>query len=64
MSESTLKITLKPNGPAIIDCNSAEITMPDGSTEMKEGKVVLCRCGASKNKPYCDGAHRDCGFQG
>jgi CDGSH-type Zn-finger protein len=24
--------------------------------------VALCRCGQSKNKPFCDGAHKDCGF--
>ncbi len=24
--------------------------------------MVLCRCGASKNKPYCDGAHSSSGF--
>jgi CDGSH-type Zn-finger protein len=25
--------------------------------------VALCRCGASANKPFCDGAHRSCGFE-
>jgi CDGSH-type Zn-finger protein/uncharacterized Fe-S cluster protein YjdI len=25
-------------------------------------RVTLCRCGASKNKPYCDGSHHDVGF--
>ncbi|MGI9424543.1 MAG: CDGSH iron-sulfur domain-containing protein [Hyphomicrobiaceae bacterium] len=27
-------------------------------------KYVLCRCGASKNKPYCDGTHHDIGWKG
>ena len=25
-------------------------------------RATLCRCGASKNKPYCDGAHHEAGF--
>ena len=27
-------------------------------------KYVLCRCGASRNKPYCDGTHHDIGWKG
>jgi len=34
----------------------------DGKEEVKEGSVALCRCGASTNKPFCDGEHRKIGF--
>ena len=34
----------------------------DGKEETKEGSIALCRCGASNNKPFCDGTHRKIGF--
>ena len=51
------KITIIPNGPVMItgDC---EVTLPTGETVQKEGRVTLCRCGLSANKPFCDGKHK------
>lgn len=51
-------IVVLEKGPVLIE-GKLLVTHPNGTTEEKE-KVALCRCGYSKNKPYCDGAHRDC----
>lgn len=62
--EATIvNIKVIPNGPILIntDCH---ITHSNGETEIKKGKTTLCRCGGSSNKPYCDGSHRENGFQG
>lgn len=64
MSDASVKITVIPNGPAQLEAEKFEITLTDGSTEVKEGKIWLCRCGKSKTKPYCDGQHQKDGFEG
>ena len=35
----------------------------DGATYEKRNRVTLCRCGASGNKPFCDGSHASIEFQ-
>ena len=35
----------------------------DGKAYPQHGKLRLCRCGASKTKPYCDVAHVDINFE-
>lgn len=40
-----------------------ELKDPDGSKPETEDHYTLCRCGASRNKPFCDGSHSDAGFK-
>ncbi|MBS1566059.1 MAG: CDGSH iron-sulfur domain-containing protein, partial [Bacteroidetes bacterium] len=56
-------IELRPNGPIVVH-NECMIRYADGRQEMREAKVFLCRCGASYNKPFCDGSHKKTGFEG
>jgi uncharacterized Fe-S cluster protein YjdI len=56
-------IELRPNGPIVVH-NECMIRYADGRQEMREAKVFLCRCGASSNKPFCDGSHKKTGFEG
>lgn len=64
MSESKVRIKINANASAMVEAEKIEIEMPDGSIEEKSGKVFICRCGESKNKPFCDGTHKSCGFEG
>ncbi|MGH7538515.1 MAG: CDGSH iron-sulfur domain-containing protein [Gemmatimonadales bacterium] len=69
MSETLTTITPKPNGPLIV-AGPVRIVSPDGAEipvpPKKDGSpaqvVVLCRCGASASKPFCDGSHKRIGF--
>ena len=38
------------------------IISADGSAYESRNRVTLCRCGASQNKPFCDGSHASVGF--
>ena len=50
------KITFAPNGPILV---KGEVNLKESSGKItaKNEMTALCRCGASKNKPFCDGAH-------
>lgn len=65
-----ITITVRKDGPLRISPEDAEQVVlldADGNTIPfnKPGKPLsLCRCGASMNKPFCDGTHSKVGFQG
>jgi CDGSH-type Zn-finger protein len=64
MSETAVKITVRPNGPFRVE-GPIELVDANGHAWDLAGKpaISLCRCGASANKPFCDGAHNKIGFQ-
>lgn len=62
MPGGTLKVGKAPNGPLLLSGNFT-IVAASGRRAWKGTKAALCRCGHSKNKPFCDGSHKDAGFQ-
>ncbi len=54
---------VRENGSLLVIGN-LEVRMPDGTVIVKGPRTSFCRCGASANKPFCDGAHRNVGFVG
>lgn len=60
-----VKITIRNNGPIRVEGANFEICDSAGNAFNLNGRaaVSLCRCGASKKQPFCDGAHGECKFQ-
>jgi CDGSH-type Zn-finger protein len=58
-----VSIRTRENGPLLV---TGPITLvdADGNQFNIAGKetIALCRCGQSKNRPFCDGQHKACGF--
>ena len=60
---TSVQITATPNGPLkvvgpfeLLDTDGEPVSVPEDKA------VFLCRCGASTNKPFCDGTHSKIGF--
>ncbi|MFC2078923.1 CDGSH iron-sulfur domain-containing protein [Candidatus Bipolaricaulota bacterium] len=54
-------IIVSADGPLFIR-GDLNITDEDGGTILRETRAALCRCGQSRNKPLCDGSHREVEF--
>jgi CDGSH iron-sulfur domain-containing protein 3 len=62
---SPVTIRLRDNGPLVID---GPVTIVDAlgnafTIDTTKPAIALCRCGQSGKKPFCDGAHKGCGFE-
>ncbi|HLK14134.1 MAG TPA: CDGSH iron-sulfur domain-containing protein [Fimbriimonadaceae bacterium] len=57
-----LNIEPLANGPLFLT-GSFKIYSTDGAVVCAGSKTALCRCGLSENKPFCDGSHKEGGFE-
>jgi CDGSH-type Zn-finger protein len=61
MSDEKPTISVRANGSMRV--TGATLIGADGVVISEQDSYSLCRCGHSKNKPFCDGAHREAGFE-
>lgn len=57
----TNTIKVRVDGP-LLCTGDIEVLDSDGKQLEKSDDVALCRCGHSRNKPFCDGTHRNVSF--
>jgi uncharacterized Fe-S cluster protein YjdI len=56
-------VEVTENGPLLI-YGTIKVKDTMGNETIKNKTTAFCRCGASKNKPYCDGSHVKINFKG
>jgi CDGSH-type Zn-finger protein len=63
--QEPIVIRCRENGPLVIQGALRVVDHLGNEFPLPVGKdnVALCRCGHSKNRPFCDGSHRHVGFQ-
>ena len=58
------EIKVRENGPLLVVGDDVALVDWNGdSYPVARRPFALCRCGASKNRPFCDGSHKAVGFQ-
>jgi CDGSH-type Zn-finger protein/uncharacterized Fe-S cluster protein YjdI len=60
--DGAVTVTPTKDGPLQVS-GALEVVSGTGRTVNRVTETWLCRCGASANKPYCDGSHRKVGFR-
>lgn len=60
--DGPVEVKVFEDGPMALQGN-IEVIGSDGRRVAQKTKAFLCRCGASKNKPFCDGSHKEAGFK-
>ena len=61
---SNIVVRTRPNGPFVIEGPFQLVDSAGNPFPLPADKpvIALCRCGQSARRPFCDGAHKTCGF--
>ena len=58
------EIKVRENGPYLVIGDDVTLVDWNGASyPVARRPFALCRCGASKNRPFCDGTHNAMGFE-
>ena len=64
---SAIRIRCRHRGPLVVEGDLEVLELHDLAGEpidvSDRSRVLLCRCGASKSRPFCDGSHNRTGFE-
>lgn len=62
---SDVKVNIRDNGPYLVE-GPIKLVDAEGNAyplDTSKPAIALCRCGASGNRPFCDGSHKSTGFE-
>ncbi|HLT47341.1 MAG TPA: CDGSH iron-sulfur domain-containing protein [Rubricoccaceae bacterium] len=55
---ATNTVAVQPSGPLYVR-GDVRVETPEGEVILRDTRVAFCRCGRSRNKPFCDNSHLD-----
>ncbi|HEX9506236.1 MAG TPA: CDGSH iron-sulfur domain-containing protein, partial [Acidimicrobiia bacterium] len=61
--DQPLELRASAKGPLLVS-GGVRVLAADGTVLYEGERAALCRCGQSGNKPFCDGTHKEVGFDG
>jgi CDGSH-type Zn-finger protein len=63
VSMNKARITPYRNGPYLVRGDFKLLDQAGNEIDLRRRTVALCRCGRSRNRPFCDGTHKLIGFE-
>ncbi|MCU0649313.1 MAG: (4Fe-4S)-binding protein [Gemmatimonadaceae bacterium] len=63
LTRADVEVAVERHGPLVVRGPVTLVDEATGATVVEDRRMVLCRCGQSAKKPFCDGAHRRVHFR-